>query len=228
MKIVQDLVHLIYPNTCIACDGELATGEHDLCFRCAPNVELTYFHLATEPTVMDQLFWGRVPTEFTHAHFHFKKNATAQKVLFNLKYKHNSAIGERFGNQIGKELLQQPKFQSVDYLIPVPLHPKKEFIRGYNQSLALAKGIADITDKKVRTDLIKRIAHTTSQTKKSRFERWDNVNNAFRVKEEVAKANHILLVDDVITTGSTIEQLIQQIHAIRPEIKVSVVTLAIA
>jgi ComF family protein len=177
---------------------------------------------------MDKLFWGRAEVTFTHAHFHFQKNATSQKVLFNLKYKQNSEIGVRFGQRIGKELLDHPKLVDVDYLIPVPLHPKKQFIRGYNQSEAIANGISTTSHLIVNTTLIKRVAHTESQTKKSRFERWDNVEKAFLVNPSISKAKHVVLVDDVITTGSTIEQLIQLIRTINPEIKVSVVTLAIA
>lgn len=223
-----DLMHLIYPKCCLACDNELATGESELCNFCDSSIVRTNFHLFQEPSDMDKLFWGRVQLEFTHAHLFFQKNTASQKILFTLKYKNNPRTGTYFGKRIGQELLLHPKFKNVDVIIPVPLHPKKKFIRGYNQSEAIAQGIGEATKKTVNTTLIKRIANNSSQTKKSRFERWDNVTNAFALNGRLDKFKHIVLVDDVITTGSTIEQIIQLIHASHPEIHVSVVTLAIA
>ena len=150
------------------------------------------------------------------------------KQILSLKYKNNPALGVHFGNRIGKELKQIELFDAVDGIIPVPLHPKKKFIRGYNQSETIAKGISDTTEKKLFTKLIQRTKHTETQTKKSRFERWDNVDKVFKVSPEIKKLKHIVIVDDVITTGSTIENIIQIIKAEHTEIKVSVVTLAIA
>ena len=227
-RFFRDISHLVYPDNCIVCERELSELEADICSFCDQNITKTNFHLFKEPTDLDKLFWGRCKLEFTHSHMFFKKDGASQDVLFSLKYKNNPALGVHFGNRIGKELKQIELFDAVDGIIPVPLHPKKKFIRGYNQSETIAKGISDTTEKKLFTKLIQRTKHTETQTKKSRFERWDNVDKVFKVSPEIKKLKHIVIVDDVITTGSTIENIIQIIKAEHTEIKVSVVTLAIA
>lgn len=227
-KLVRDFSHLVYPEMCVACNTELSDLETDICSFCDQSITKTNYHLFQDASDMDKLFWGRCDLEFTHAHMFFKKDGASQSVLFDLKYKNNAAIGKFLGQRIGKELFEIKQFNTVDVLIPVPLHPKKKFIRGYNQSEEIAKGISQSTNKSINTGLIIRNKNTATQTKKSRFERWDNVNNIFKVDEKVKQIDHVLLVDDVITTGSTIENMITNLRAVHPKIKVSVVTLAIA
>ena len=158
----------------------------------------------------------------------FKKQKSSQSVLFSLKYKNATAIGRYFGQRIGDRINTISSFSTIDAIIPVPLHPKKEFIRGYNQSKFIADGISDTFGKPVNNAVVKRIRHNETQTKKNRFQRWDNVQGLFFVDKAIKNYAHVLLVDDVITTGSTIEAIIVSIKAIHPEVKVSVVTLAIA
>lgn len=177
---------------------------------------------------MDQLFWGRIHIHKTYAHLFFEKTKTTQHVLFNLKYKNNPNLGLFFGKEIGKCLSEQDAFSDVDVYIPVPLHPRKLFLRGYNQSEVLARGICAHLNAKMDTTSIVRTAHSESQTKKSRFQRWDNVNEIFRVKNSVSAYKHIVLVDDVITTGSTVEAIAQTLLKKNPKLLISVVTLAIA
>ncbi|MDX2359609.1 MAG: phosphoribosyltransferase family protein [Crocinitomicaceae bacterium] len=177
---------------------------------------------------MDQLFWGRININATYAHLFFEKDKASQTILFNLKYKNNAELGVHFGREIGKVLQKTTAFSNVDAYIPVPLHPKKEFIRGYNQSEVLTKGICEVLDAKMDTKTIVRTKHSETQTKKSRFQRWDNVNTIFKVKGTIMNYKHIVLVDDVVTTGSTIESIAQTLLTKNPKLSISVVTLAIA
>lgn len=228
MNIIIDLLHLIYPDQCLVCENELSVHEKQLCSFCFQNISMTNFHLFDDASIMDKLFWGRVKVENTYAHVFFEKNKTSQDVLFSLKYRNNAEVGIYFGEQIGSILNNSEKYSSVDAIIPVPLHPKKAFIRGYNQSEALAKGIASSFLKPLDIKTIKRIKHSESQTKKSRFQRWENVNESFKIKPSIKRYKHILLVDDVITTGSTLESIIVALRTRNPELLISVATLAIA
>lgn len=227
LRPVDDISHLIFPNICLACNRELAKSESHVCVFCSSNLTPTNFHLFNDASQMDKLFWGRVPIHKTYAHLFFEKHKTAQHILFSLKYNNNSLLGEYFGNEIGKRLKDLPAFSSASAIIPVPLHPKKQFLRGYNQSESLAKGICDSLNVPLDTKTIIRTKHSDTQTKKSRFQRWDNVNEIFRVKKTILNYKHIILVDDVITTGSTIEAVAKTLLEKNPKLSISVVTLAI-
>lgn len=178
---------------------------------------------------MDKLFWGRTEIEGTYAHLHFKKKNPVQKILFYLKYKNGFQLGQYFGRQIGKNLAAMKAFEDAEVLIPVPLHYKRKFKRGYNQSDYLAQGIVMGNPRlKMSSKLVVRNTNTATQTRKNRFQRWDNVQGIFAVSSEIRKYKHVVLVDDVITTGSTLETLAQAIREANPEIRISIVTLAIA
>jgi competence protein ComFC len=226
-SFLKDLEHLIYPSICLACENELAISEKNICSICDNNLIRTSFHLYNEPTDTDKLFWGRVKLKRTYSHFYFKKDSSIQKVLFNLKYKNDFSIGAFFGKEIGKSLATIEEFKTADALIPVPLHFKKEFIRGYNQSFAISIGISEEIEVPVKSNYAKRVEHTSTQTRKSRFQRWDNVNSIFSIHTSIKKLKHVVLVDDVVTTGSTLEALVRSIKEVAPEIEVSIVTLAI-
>lgn len=228
VKKILSLLHLVYPEQCLVCDKEISIQEKHLCSFCTQNISHTNFHLLEEASSMDKLFWGRVKVENTYAHIFFEKNKTSQDILFSLKYKNNSDIGVYFGKQIGETLKTQELYSTIDAVIPIPLHPKKQFIRGYNQSEALAKGICSSFLKRLDINTVKRTRHSESQTKKSRFQRWDNVNDIFKIKPTIENYKHILLVDDVITTGSTLESVIVALRKRNPELQISVATLAIA
>ena len=227
-SILKDLEHLIYPSACLACENELANSEKHICSLCDNALVRTSFHLFDEPTETDKLFWGRVELKRTYSHFYFKKDSSIQNVLFNLKYKNDSSIGEYFGRELGETLVEIDDFKNADALIPVPLHYKKEFIRGYNQSYALAKGMSEALGVPVKSNYAKRNEHTETQTKKSRFQRWDNVNSIFSIHSSIKNLKHVVLIDDVVTTGSTLEALVRSIKEVAPSVEVSIVTLAIA
>ena len=181
VKKILDLLHLVYPEQCLVCEKELSIQEKHICSFCTQNISTTNFHLFEEASSMDKLFWGRVKVTNTYAYIFFEKNKTSQDILFSLKYKDNADLGVYFGEQIGVVLNSLDVYSNIDAVIPVPLHPKKQFIRGYNQSEVLAKGICSSFHKKIDTTTIKRTKHSESQTKKSRFQRWDNVNDIFKI-----------------------------------------------
>lgn len=177
---------------------------------------------------MDKLFWGRIEVHKTYAHLYFEKEKASQHVLFSLKYQNNPTIGHYFGKLMGERLKTMPSFDNVDVFIPAPLHPKKEFLRGYNQSEALAKGMEESLNINVDLTSVIRSKHGSTQTKKNRFQRWDNVQSTFTTKKSIKAYKHVVLVDDVITTGSTMESIAQSIRDIHPEVRISIVTLAIS
>jgi ComF family protein len=227
-SFLEDMLHLVFPEQCISCTSELAHSEQNLCSVCLSELTETNFHLSTEASPMDQLFWGRFEVTKTYAHLFFEKEKSSQHVLFSLKYHDNPAIGAYFGEIIAKRLTNIDAFKDVDAYIPAPLHPKKAFIRGYNQSQAIAKGIAEHLGVALDTKNVIRAKHGSTQTRKSRFQRWDNVQSTFVAKRGILGYKHIVLVDDVITTGSTLESIAQSIRAVHPEVKISIVVLAIS
>ena len=224
---MNDVVHLIFPKQCISCQRELGSNENHLCSLCDSQLTPTRFNLYEDPTPMDKLFWGRVNIHSTHAHYYFQKNASIQSVLFALKYKNGQLLGKHMGVKIGKALVESNFFESNAALIPIPLHPKKEFIRGYNQSFSIAQGISSSSGIPIDNKSVIRNTNNSTQTKKNRFQRWDNVTGIFKVNPSLFNHKHLVLIDDVVTTGSTIEALVKQIHEIDPTIRISVVTLAI-
>lgn len=200
-----------------------------MCSFCSQDLERTHFESYKEPSPMDHLFWGRVTLDKTYAHYYFKKQGGIQKLLFSLKYGKNDLLGQFLGEEIGRALCKYENKYGFDVLIPVPLHPKRQFKRGYNQSELLAKGIAIHTKAKLDNSTVKRLSNNKTQTGKSRFERWENVTSIFEVDpKSLKKCRHIAIVDDVITTGSTIESLVLSVKSYYPNLKISIITLAIA
>lgn len=227
-KWKDDLLHLIYPNACLVCENELSRDQNYFCSFCRENFRYTYFELFTEPTPLDQLFWGRVPIKATYSYLYFEKGKSVQPILHTLKYKDKPEIGFEAGVLIGENVKKIEAFNDLEVLIPVPLHSKKEFLRGYNQSEKIADGIASILTIPVSTNVLKRMKFTESQTKKSRFNRWDNVENKFTVSQTMISGyKHIALVDDVITTGATLEAIIRVIRENNPDLRISVISLAL-
>lgn len=223
----KDFLHLVYPEQCLVCETELTTSEQHICSLCDIQLTETSYHLFEEASEFDKLFWGRIQVSSTFALYYFQKKSVIQSLLFQLKYKHAASIGVVFGKRMGKRIAESEKYQGVEVLMPVPLHPMKQFQRGYNQSLALAKGISETTNLPIDNETFKRNSNNKSQTRKSRFQRWDNVDSIFNVSDSIMKYYHIAIIDDVITTGSTVEALIYSIRAKKPDMRISVFTLAI-
>ncbi len=226
----DDLLHLIYPDLCLICSQELTHNSISICPICDSDLKFTFFENFTEPTALDQLFWGRVPLASTCAFLHFQQESSTQEILHAIKYKGKKELAVAMGRRFGEKLTSNStKFGHIQALIPVPLHPKKQFMRGYNQSEMIARGIAETLGAEVVTDLLTKGKHTDSQTKKNKFMRWDNVSEVFVVDtSKYTHLQHIALVDDVVTTGSTLEAAIQKILEVMPHIQVTVLSLAIA
>lgn len=222
----SDFINLFFPRLCSACDNALLRNESEICLSCIVNLPKTNYHLDKE-NPLNKIFWGRIDIETVAAYYFFNKGNKVQHLLHQLKYKGAKQLGEKIGQLYGYELINSPLFKELDYIIPVPLHPKKLKKRGYNQSEWFANGLSLTLNVRCKTDLIYRKVDSATQTKKSRFNRWENVSEIFGLNETENFSNkHILLVDDVITTGATIEACAKVLKA--KNMKVSVVTIACA
>lgn len=217
---------LLYPNLCPACSNHLIENQK-LCFECEANLPLTDFHLHNENEITEK-FDGRILIENGGALFRFTKSGRVQELIHQLKYRGNSEIGIHLGRMYGEILKENNAFETVDLIIPVPLHPKKEKQRGYNQSDMIAQGMAQTLFIPWQRDILIRTEYTTSQTKKSNFDRFENVKKAFAISNpNLLKNKHILLVDDVLTTGATLEACALNLLEMEG-CKVSIAVLAIA
>jgi ComF family protein len=224
-----DLLHLMFPNSCLVCHTELPASLAHICPVCESELDFTYFEGFKEASVLDKLFWGRVQLATTGALLHFEKEGGTQAILHAIKYQGNVDLALEMGARFGRKLLENEKYADIDALVPVPLHPKKKYLRGYNQSELIAQGIAAATRIPLRGDLLTRGVHTESQTKKGRFMRWDNVADIFYVASNPKTLpQHIALVDDVVTTGATLEACVRKISAQWPQVRISVLSLAVA
>lgn len=203
--IFSDTLHLFYPHVCTGCGSDLLDKENLLCLKCINDLPHTNF--AAHPNnPIEKIFWGRIPVTAAHSQFYFEKESLIQHLIHQLKYKHNTAIGVYLGELMGKTLLNSNRFANIDYLIPLPLYAHKEYKRGYNQAKIICDGLSAIMNVPVITGNVIRQRFTETQTRKHRNERWENVEGSFVIKNPDAfKGKSILLVDDVITTGATLE-----------------------
>ncbi len=224
-KTLEALMRLFFANLCAGCDQPLSRGEKMVCLRCLFELPETGFHLL-EANPVEQLFTGRIPVSAATACYFFHKNVSLQHIIHQFKYHNRKEAAVFMGALMGNMLKQSVQYAYIDGIIPVPLHSKKQMLRGYNQSELLSEGIAGVLQAPVIKDGLVRMTATESQTKKSRLDRWQNVKDAFQiVKPAALKGKHLLLVDDVITTGATIEACAEALLHI-PGVKVSIAALA--
>jgi ComF family protein len=203
----------------------LFKSEESICTYCLYHLPRTNFHFRTDNPV-SKLFWGRVPVFSAASFYSFSKGGKVQHLIHQLKYRGKKEVGTTLGKRYGNELKASPLFSSVNLVIPVPLHLKKLKKRGYNQSETFAQGLAQTLKVETSAESIQRLYASQTQTKKSRFARWKNVEEVFKVTmPEKLKGKHILLVDDVVTTGSTLEACAARILEV-PDTTVSVATIA--
>lgn len=225
----QSVEHFVFPYQCVSCLEPLPDDFDQICPFCLADFQYTYFEKFKEPTSLDQLFYGRVPLEFTYALLYFAKGSNTQNLIHAIKYKNNTALAHEMGKRTGLSLLEKENLQLPDVLISVPLHPKKEFLRGYNQGSLIARGLSEGIQVPFKENILVRQIFTETQTKKGKYERWSNVETVFGVKNpEKWRGKHVCLVDDVITTGSTLEACIRVLLDEIPEVKISVVAVAVA
>jgi ComF family protein len=225
--MLYDVLNLLYPKLCAACNNNLLKSEHVICTKCKYDIPKTNF--MNDPfNPVSQIFWGRVKLVNACSYYYFFKGSIFQELIHKLKYKGQKEIGYELGKLFGFELANSPLYSDVDLLVPVPLHPKREKQRGYNQSEWIVNGLAEAMNTKKDTKNFYRNIETETQTKKSRFDRWKNVDNIFCIHNpQLFEGKHILIADDVITTGSTFEACANALLAIK-DVRVSVVALASA
>lgn len=203
-EIKDSFLHLLFPHVCTGCGNDILNEETVLCMRCVDAMPETNFDIHPNNPV-EKLFWGRLPLVGATAQFYFTKESLMQHLMHQFKYKSNKELGLQLGKMMGEQLKKSGRF-AVDALIPLPLFPAKEKRRGYNQATLLCEGMAESMNVPVLYNVIIRPQHTETQTKKGRIERWKNMEGKFILSNGDAISNkHILLVDDVVTTGATFE-----------------------
>ncbi|WP_125039921.1 ComF family protein [Bacteroides faecalis] len=224
---LSSFLSLIFPRCCLVCGRPLAKGEECICTMCNINLPRTNYHLQ-EDNPMEQLFWGKIPLERATSFFFYRKGSDFRQILHQLKYGGRKELGAIMGRYMASELLPSGFFKGIDVIIPVPLHKKKQQLRGYNQSEWIVRGIAAVTGIPVNTESVIRKKNTETQTRKSTFERWENVDGIFELRSsEHLQGKHVLVVDDVLTTGATTVACVSALMEVQG-IRISILTLAVA
>ncbi|MEZ5056543.1 MAG: phosphoribosyltransferase family protein [Saprospiraceae bacterium] len=227
IPFLTDFLHLFFPNVCIACHENHPLENQYLCVGCNFRLPRTDFHFHKENPFTER-FWGRFPLVYGASMLYFKKRGLTRILISNLKYKGQKEIGNRLGETYGRTLKASPYFNDMDAIIPVPLHFKKEQKRGYNQSAAFGDGLSVGLEIPQWLDVLKRKRHSETQTRKGTIERLQNVETIFEIiKPEKIEGKHLLLVDDVLTTGATLESCALELLKVEG-VKISIVTIAIA
>lgn len=225
--LFDDLLSLLFPRLCYGCGNHLLRNEKLLCTECYVLIPRATYHLERGNPV-EQLFWGRCRIERAAAFSFYNRDSRIRRVIHNLKYKGIQEIGIELGRIYGNILTTSEFLEGIDLIVPVPLHISKKRTRGFNQSDLISKGLSEVTGLPVDYRSLQRITKTATQTKRSRYERWVNVEGIFTIADpEGIRGKHVLLVDDVITTGSTIESCANELLK-SDGVKVSVVAIAVA
>jgi ComF family protein len=212
MKILQQgsewmyaLGSLFFPHLCAGCGNNNIGSDEAICHHCLAHFPVTNF--ASQPhNPVEKLFWGQLKVTAASSAFYFNRSSGIQHALHELKYKNNKKTGHILGSLLGYSLLEGNRFSNINAIVPLPLYPDKERQRGYNQATIIAEGIQEILNIPLITDAVSRNRHTPSQTRKNRIERWENVDGVFTLKKSTAlQGKKILLTDDVVTTGASLE-----------------------
>ncbi len=224
-RFLPDILDLLLPETCCCCHRALRRWEKEICNFCLTEMPLTYFEEDKDNPVA-QVFWGRVYLEQAVSWFYFQKGSRYQSAIHQLKYQGRQKIGLSLGEEFGYQLSRSKGFDKPDGLVPVPLHKKKQKKRGYNQSERIASGLSSSLNIPVFKDVLVKSGNTSTQTNLSRFDRYLNVMDSFELNNVgLIKNKHIFLIDDVLTTGATLEACASTLLEIEG-VKVSVGTLA--
>ena len=231
------MLNFLFPRYCWICGDRLSVSEQHLCSRCLIDLPRTNFHLRQD-NPMEMLFWGCFNIVHAAAFFYYHQNTPTSEILYLLKYRNCPGIGEYMGEIYAQEIRLSEEnsqclfFSDIDYIIPLPLNSKKLKLRGYNQCDAICRGLTKVTKIPVLYDVVERVIANSTQTKKSRVERELNVEQIFRLtgmeeKRALLIGKHVLLVDDVCTTGSTLKSFASVFNEI-PDIRISILTLGLA
>lgn len=201
----EGLTHLFFPHACRCCGFPLGNRKTFLCFTCKASLPCTGFEAYPENPV-EKIFYGRIPVAAASAYLFFNAGSATQQLIHQIKYKDDPELAKDLGRLMGKALASNNRFTQLDAIVPLPLFRNRERQRGYNQAGKLAEGIAEILQIPAKADMVKRIRATETQTHKNRTERWQNVEGLFKISPHaIVRHQHLLLVDDVITTGATLE-----------------------
>ncbi|AOW21390.1 ComF family protein [Urechidicola croceus] len=225
MQLFKDIFYLFFPDVCLSCNQQLSKNENTICTICRHDFPLANFTNQIDNPI-EKKFYGRVPIESASALFIFHKKGKVQQLIHQLKYKNQQEIGTLIGNWLGEELKSSNRFKNIDYIIPVPLHPKKKKLRGYNQLTKFGVTLAKVLNSEYIDNKLIKTYSSETQTKKGIVARWNNVNEQFKIKnEDYFNNKHILLIDDVITTGATLESCANQLLKSK-NIKISLALMA--
>jgi len=219
---IRDALHLFFPHICSGCGSDVIDRDSQLCLRCINALPATnFFDVPGNP--VEQKFYGRIEIRNAAAAYFFTKDSLLQTLIHQLKYRGNKDIGFYLGQIAGRILESSFRFAHVDAIVPLPLNKRRQRKRGYNQAAVIADGISAVWDKPVFDKAVIRKVYTETQTHRSRITRWENMESVFEVTEpELIRGKHILLLDDIITTGATVEACGAEI------LKVEGTTLSIA
>ncbi|HUX94475.1 MAG TPA: ComF family protein [Bacteroidales bacterium] len=223
----DDFLSLLFPRICYGCGNHLLRNENIICTECLVLIPRTNYH-KQKGNPVEQLFWGRCHIQSAAAFSYYNKGSRIRNLIHNMKYKGIEEIGIVLGRIYGLSLGSSAFTDSIDIIVPVPLHTSKKRSRGFNQSELIAEGLSQVTGLKVKNTAVVRSVASSTQTKRSRYDRWVNVEGIFEVADPKSiEGRHILMVDDVITTGSTIESCVNAVLKVEG-VKVSVAAIAYA
>ncbi len=230
MKIsfFERFLDLIIPRVCSICGRRLSPGEDFICVECNLHLPRTYYAKDAYENEMAKLFWGRIPIERSTALFFYEAGSEACRIIYDLKYNQRPEYGYYLGKMVAQEVQANGFFTGIDLLVPIPLARKRQWQRGYNQSMEIAKGVEEVTHIPIAPHVIRRNKFESSQTHKDRWERMENVSHVFElIHPEKVKDKHVLLIDDVVTTGSTICACGKQLEQ-AGGVKISVLSIGFA
>ena len=227
-RLWADFVALLFPRLCLACENPLPYEENHLCLECQLTLPQTDFHLEKNNLFVER-FVGRVPIEAGAALFYFTKKSRTQHLVHKIKYHDKREAATELGRMLGRKLMQSVDYQCFSAIIPVPMHPRKQILRGYNQAEMFANGLSEAMNIPVEKTALRKVKMTETQTKKNRFERLENIEDVFELANpSVLKGKNVLIVDDVMTTGATLEACAHAILTKMDDVKIGFATIAFA
>ncbi len=225
MKIFKNVFAIFFPEVCLSCNDYLVSNDSIICLNCRHDLPLTNFSFE-ENNLIEKSFYGRIPLENATSLFYFFKKGNVQRLIHELKYNKQQQVGTFIGDWLGEQIIESERFKTIDCIIPVPLHPKKLKKRGYNQVTTFGESLAKKLDIPYKENILIRVSLAKTQTKKLRLDRWRNVQELFHVNNNTALENkHILLIDDVITTGATLEACYKALSHTK-NLKISIACMA--